>query len=500
MDITFAKPGVPTTGALAVAVFEESRLSSVAAAIDRKTKGALSRAMEASRFAGKRNQTLSLLAPDGLKLGRIILIGLGKEAEVDGLGLEAAGGRVISRLRASGQQIAAIHIDRPKGSNIKPAEVAARIAFGAKLASYRFDRYRTTLKAEKKPSLKRISVMCRETAEARRAYARLGKIADGVFFTRDLVSEPANIMYPESLAKEARKLTKLGVKVEVLGRDRMKKLGMGALLGVAQGSARKPQLVIMRWDGASPRAKEKRPIAFVGKGVTFDSGGISLKPSGGMEDMKWDMAGSAAVIGLMSALAGRRARVNAVGIVGLVENMPSSTAQHPGDVVRSMSGQTVEVINTDAEGRLVLADALWYTQQRFKPRMLIDVATLTGAIIVALGHGYAGLFANDDKTARQLEEAGQQTGELLWRMPLNDLYEKDIESSIADMKNVGAGRWGGAISAAQFLQRFVKDVPWAHIDIAGMAWSTKDAPTVPRGGTGYGVRLLDRLVADHYEE
>ncbi|MHB1060253.1 MAG: leucyl aminopeptidase, partial [Rhodanobacter sp.] len=288
------------------------------------------------------------------------------------------------------------------------------------------------------------------------------------------------------------------VTVELLNEKQMKKLGMGALLGVGQGSERESHIAVMRWDGA-PSAKDKRPVAFIGKGVTFDTGGISIKPAAGMEEMKWDMAGAGAVIGLMKALAGRKAKVNAVGVVGMVENMPSGTAQRPGDVVTSMSGQTIEVINTDAEGRLVLADAIWYCRDRFKPKAMIDLATLTGAIIVSLGQLHAGLFANDDALADSLLAAGKASGEPLWRMPLGDGYDKLINSDIADMKNTG-GRYGGSITAAQFIKRFVKDTPWAHLDIAGMAWSDKDAPTTPKGATAFGVRLLDRLVADNYEE
>jgi len=283
--------------------------------------------------------------------------------------------------------------------------------------------------------------------------------------------------------------------VEVLGPKEMAKLGFGALLGVAQGSANEARMVVMHWNGG-PRGK--KPVAFIGKGVTFDTGGISIKPAGGMEDMKWDMAGAGCVVGLMAALAGRKAKVNAVGLVGLVENMPSGTAQRPGDVVTTMSGQTVEIINTDAEGRLVLADVLWYCQQKFDPAFMVDLATLTGAIIISLGHEHAGLFSNDDALSEKLLAAGTATGEKLWRMPLGDAYDEQIKSDIADMKNVGT-RGGGSISAAQFIQRFVNKKPWAHLDIAGMAWHGKTTPTIPKGATAYGVRLLDRLVADHYE-
>ena len=303
---------------------------------------------------------------------------------------------------------------------------------------------------------------------------------------------------PLTIAEDARGLRKLGVKVEVIGERRMQQMGMGALLGVNQGSVREPQLLVMRWNGAPQRAKQ-RPVAFVGKGVTFDTGGISLKPSGGMEDMKWDMAGAGAVIGAMRAIAARKAKANVVGVCGLVENMPSGNAQRPGDVVKSMSGQTIEVINTDAEGRLVLADALWYTQKRFRPQAMIDLATLTGAIIVSLGHVHAGLFSDNDELADALSAAGIAEGEPVWRLPIGDQYDKDINSDIADMKNVGAGRAAGSITAAQFLSALRIKFPWAHLDIAGMAWSNKAKPTVPKGGTGFGVRLLDRLVADKYE-
>jgi leucyl aminopeptidase len=322
-----------------------------------------------------------------------------------------------------------------------------------------------------------------------------------VFLTRDLVSEPANVIYPETLAAEAGRLAELGVDVEILDEHKMRKLGMNALLAVGQGSARPPRVVVMQWNGANDSGGPRsQPLAFVGKGVTFDTGGISIKPAAGMGDMKWDMAGSAVVIGLMRLLAARNAPVNAVGVVGLVENMPSGTAQRPGDIVTSMSGQTIEVLNTDAEGRLVLADALWYCQDRFKPRLIVDLATLTGAVIVALGHHRAGMFSNNDELAERLVQAGKAVGEQVWRLPLDESYDRDIDSDAADVKNIGGGRAAGSIIGAQFLQRFVNEAPWAHLDIAGTAWSTKDAPTVPKGATAFGVRLLDQFVSQHYEK
>jgi leucyl aminopeptidase len=367
---------------------------------------------------------------------------------------------------------------------------------GAVLRHYRFDRYRTTEKAQDKPKLGKLTLATAEATAAKAAFAPMKAVAEGVFLTRDLVSEPANVLTPAEFADRCRDLTKLGLEVEVLGPKEMKKLGFGALLGVAQGSINEPRMVVMRWNGS--KKKGEKPVCFVGKGVTFDTGGISIKPAAGMEDMKWDMAGAGTVAGLMAALAGRKAKVDAVGLLGLVENMPGHNAQRPGDVVKSASGQTIEVINTDAEGRLVLADVFHYAIERYDPRFMVDLATLTGAIIIALGHEHAGLFSNDDELSARIEAAGRATGELCWRMPLADAYDTQLKSDIADMKNVG-GRPGGSITAAQFLQRFVQGKRWAHLDIAGTAWSGKDSGTVPKGATAFGVRLLDRLVADHYE-
>ena len=498
MKLNFVSISLPRTGPLVVGVLSGRTLLATGERVDKATKGALTRAMNASRFKGEKGQTLAVVAPGGVGANQVVLVGLGEADRFDDLAAQAFGGAVYKAVAGTGDKSAVVAVDPVKGSKLSASDAAANVAYGALLASYRFDKYRTKEKADAKPSLTTLNVASRDSADARKKFAPLAKIADGVFFTRDLVSEPANVIYPVSLAQQARSLTKLGVTVQVLDEKQMAKLGMGALLGVAQGSAHKPRLVVMRWNGARG-ARNKQPIAFVGKGVTFDSGGISIKPAANMEDMKWDMGGSGVVIGLMKALAGRKAKVNAVGVVGLVENMPSATAQRPGDVVKTMSGQTVEVINTDAEGRLVLADAMWYCQDRFKPHTLIDLATLTGAIIVWLGMENAGLFANDDEISDRLTAAGKSVGEPVWRMPLGDAYDKLINSDIADMKNVG-GRWGGSITAAQFLQRFIRDgVKWAHLDIAGVTWSSSDKPTVPKGGTAFGVRLLDRLVADNYE-
>jgi leucyl aminopeptidase len=500
MKITFANPGLPETGVLVVGVLDGRKLGDSANALDKKMSGGLVRAIKASRFKGSKGHSLPLLAPGGTKLDRVLLVGLGKPAAIDASAMQALGGQLYGALSTKGHATVQVLIDAFEKCKMRPDEMAAEVAFGARLRSYRFDKYRTKEKAEDKPSLKNLKINCKGSAKARTAFSPKNKVADGVFFTRDLVSEPANVLYPETLAKQAQSLTKLGVKVEVLGEAQMHKLGMGALLGVGQGSVRESKMVVMQWNGKKGKGKKDAPVAFVGKGVTFDTGGISIKPSGGMEDMKWDMGGSGVVIGLMKALAGRKANANVVAVVGLVENMPSGNAQRPGDIVTSMSGQTIEVLNTDAEGRLVLADALWYTKERFKPKFMVDLATLTGAIIICLGNEKAGLFSNDDKLSKQLSEAGEAVGESVWRMPMGDNYDRMINCDAADMKNISGGRGAGSITAAQFLKRFVDKTPWAHLDIAGVTWTGKTTSVVPKGGTAFGVRLLDRLVADNYEK
>jgi leucyl aminopeptidase len=494
MKISFAEPVLPSKGAAVVLVEEGKKLSPAAKELDKQSKGAIKRAIGASKFEGKKGQSLEIMAPAGSELDRILLAGTGKEfGELEQQNL---GGNLVSKLNNSGSSEVTVIVD---AGTKDLATAAANIALGARLASYRFDKYLTKQNDGNdngKPTLKSVKVGVADTAAAKKAYGPMDKVADGVFFSRDLVSEPGNVIYPETLAEQCKELTKLGVKVEVFDVKKLEKLGMRALLGVGQGSAHESRMVVMTWNGA---AKSKQPVAFVGKGVTFDTGGISLKPGPGMEEMKWDMGGSGTVIGLMKALAGRKAKVNAVGLVGLVENMPDGKAQRPGDIVKSMSGQTIEILNTDAEGRLVLADVLWYCQDKFKPQFIVDLATLTGAIIIGLGHEYAGMFANDDKLAEKLTAAGVATEEKVWRMPLHESYDKKLKSDAADMKNIG-GRDAGSITAAQFLQRFVNKTPWAHLDIAGMAWSKESKPTVPKGATGFGVRLLDRFVADNYEK
>ena len=518
LDVTFVKPTLPRGGALVVPLAEGAGLGGLAADLDAAAGGAVKRALAAAEFKGRKGQSCTVWAPmpEGQPgPSRVVAVGLGKGAELSAEAAEAAGGAALPLVRAEREATVASEAMAP--------EFAAAFAMGMALRGYRFDRYRTTEKEEDKPKLERVSLATGSVPDAKAAWAPMRAVADGVFLARDLVSEPPNVLNPEAMADRCLELEKLGVQVEILGPKEMKKLGMGAILGVSQGSDNEPRIAVMQWNGASGNGNGKkakaanRPVAFIGKGVTFDTGGISIKPAGGMEDMKFDMAGGAAVIGLMAALAGRRAKVDAVGLVGMVENMPSGNAQRPGDVVKTMSGKTVEVINTDAEGRLVLADVMSYCQDRFQPAAMVDLATLTGAIIVALGHEHAGLFSNDDELAARIAAAGKSTGEACWRMPLGDAYDKQIKSDIADMKNVGGGRQGGSITAAQFLQRFVgggsgkeKDknggagagqqhLPWAHLDIAGTAWTTKDLASVPKGATGFGVRLLDRMVAAHYE-
>ncbi|SFS41714.1 leucyl aminopeptidase [Brevundimonas viscosa] len=476
---------------LAVLVNEGRKLCGAGGQLDQAGSGALTRAMNASRFTGGSNSTLIVAAPAGVDAQTVVLTGAGEAEKFDDLALEAAAGAAYQAVKMSGAKV--LTIDAAHLS----ADQAARAAFAARLAGYRFLKYRTTLKPEKTPSIETIRVVAADVDAARAAYDAFAAVAAAVEFSRDLVSEPANVLYPAEFARRVKALETLGLEVEILGEPELEKLGFRTLLAVGQGSERESQVAIMKWNGGKAG---DAPIAFVGKGVCFDTGGISIKPADGMEEMKWDMGGAAAVAGLMHALAGRKAKVNAVGVLGLVENMPDGKAQRPGDVVMSLSGQSVEVLNTDAEGRLVLADCLWYTQERFKPKFMIDLATLTGAMIVSLGLEYAGVFSNSDEVAGAIVEAAPKVGENVWRMPIPAAYERHIDSPIADVKNTGNGRAGGSITAALFLQRFTNGVPWAHIDIAPTAW-VKDSknPTVPDGAVGWGVRTLDRMVADRYE-
>jgi leucyl aminopeptidase len=455
--------------------------------------GLIKRAAETNQFKGKNGASLDILAPEGLKAKRLIVMGVGKPAELKDNDFLKLGGTVAGKLRAGADAVTVI-AELPKGT--MTADQAATLAAGIRLRAYKFDRYKTKKKEGEETALRaNVSIAVGDATAARKAFVPNAHIVDGVITARDLVNEPPNILFPVEFARRAGQLRKLGVAVDVLDVNAMKRLGMGALLGVAQGSTQPGRTVIMRWNGGK---RGDQPVAFIGKGVCFDTGGISIKPAGSMEDMKGDMGGAACVVGLMQALASRKAKANVVGAIGLVENMPDGNAQRPGDIVTSMSGQTIEIINTDAEGRLVLADVLWYVAKKFKPKFMVDLATLTGAIMVALGTEYAGLFSNNDELAERLIKVGLATGERVWRMPLGPEYDKQIDSQFADVKNTG-GRNGGSITAAQFLQRFVDSTPWAHLDIAGTAMGAPKTEINQSWGSGFGVRLLDRLVAEHYE-
>ncbi|MCH4093507.1 MAG: leucyl aminopeptidase [Acetobacter peroxydans] len=488
LQISFSSEIRPVGGSLAVLVPQGENRPAVFTELDTALSGALSRAAKAEDFTGKDGTSCVVLAPSAA-FERIVLVGLGKAEELDAFAAEKAGGLAASLLGRA--EKAALVTGELSGV------LAAHVALGAVLGAYHFGLYHGAPEVLDTHKLHALAVLSAHAAEADAAWPSLLAVARGVVLARDLVTEPANVLNPVEFAERAQTLRAHGLEVEVLDRPAMEKLGFGALLGVAQGSTNEPRMVIMRWNGGKADAA---PLAFVGKGVTFDSGGISIKPAAGMEDMKWDMAGAAAVTGLMATLALRKAEVNAVGLVGLVENMVSGTAQRPGDVVRSASGQTIEVLNTDAEGRLVLADVLWYARDRFAPRLIVDLATLTGAIIISLGHEYAGLFSNNEALASGLADAGAFTGEKLWRMPLGKAYDKLLKSDIADMQNISGGRAGGSITAAQFLKRFVGETPWAHLDIAGVAWDDKARNGQPKGASGFGVRLLDRFVRTGFEQ
>ena len=496
LKFTFSENTVPTGETFVVFVADDLALPKSAIALSEKLQPLLTRAAESEKFKAKAQSTLTVLAPESLDVERIVFLGIGPAGEREKLNWLTMGGSLCSKLPAS--KAASILFETADGVQVQPEHVAD-FALGLELKAYAFESYKTKKKdgegAEPGPSA--VSLLVAGKTAAKKAFKSREAVAEGVILARNLVNEPPNILYPVEFAERASQLEKLGVEVEVLDEKHLKKLGMRALLAVGQGSERDSRVVIMRWNGAAD--EKAQPIAFVGKGVTFDTGGISIKPAGGMEDMKGDMAGAACVVGLMHTLAARKARVNVIGAIGAVENMPDGNAQRPGDIVTSMSGQTIEIINTDAEGRLVLADVLWHVQTEYKPKFVLDLATLTGAILVALGQEYAGLYSNNDELAERLFKAGDVTGERVWRMPLAAAFDKMIDSRFADMKNTG-GRFGGSITGAQFVQRFVGETPWAHIDIAGTGMASPTTDINRSWGSGWGVRLLDRLVSDFYEE
>ena len=494
--LTLEFASVPTRTQGVLIVFCEAGLkfgSATRKALD-PVADLVARAAAAERFTGRNGSTLDILAPGGLDVSRLVVVGVGKAGGLKAQDFVKLGGAAMGKVPAAATEVA-IFAELASGA-LKPDQ-AAEVALGTQLRAYVFDRYKTKRKeGDERAKTVKVVIAVASVPPVQKAYAARAAVADGVLLARDLVNEPANVLYPEEFARRTTSLKKLGVAVEVLDVAAMKKLGMNTLLGVGQGSAHESRCVIMRWNGGR---KGVAPVAFIGKGVCFDTGGISIKPAGSMEDMKGDMAGAACVVGLMQALAARKARVNAVGAIGIVENMPDGNAQRPGDIVTTMSGQTIEIINTDAEGRLVLADVLHYVNTRFKPKFMVDLATLTGAIIIALGHQYAGLFSNNDQLAERLLKAGQATGERLWRMPVGPEFDKQIESKFADMKNVG-GRPAGSITAALILSRFVDKTPWAHLDIAGTGMDSPATDINKSWASGFGVQLLDRLVAEHYEK
>jgi len=484
MQIRFAdsRPSGDYALVLPVTGKDRSGLSSLGSA-----QQAVVATLDRQRFEGDAATASEQFIEENGAVRRLLIVGVGQNGDQSA---EQLGGTAVARLITSGEKTAVIDVTGFDDDK------AARVGFAAALRSWRHDRYRTKLKDNQKPTLEEVVIVGGGKAAEERYASRWAPVAEGVALTRELVTEPANIIYPESFVERVREsLNGSGVEIEVLDRAQMEKLGMGALLGVAQGSVREARLLILKWNGGG----QAPTTAFVGKGVTFDTGGISIKPAAGMEAMKWDMGGAGAVAGAMKAIALRKAKANVVGICGLVENMPGGNAQRPGDVVTTMSGQTVEVINTDAEGRLVLADALTYVQRNYKPSTIIDLATLTGAILISLGHEWAGLFSNNEELASQLQKAGEQSGDKLWRMPMGEPFDRLIDSPIADMKNVGP-REGGSITAAQFIQRFIDNgVRWAHVDMAGKAWADKPSSTYDKGATGYGARLLDQYVEDVLE-
>ncbi|PCJ25241.1 MAG: leucyl aminopeptidase [Rickettsiales bacterium] len=501
LNISFENQDLYANEAIAVLIDDQLKMDSSAMEIDQKHHGLISKLIEdANKFKGETGQALTLTTSDKEgNLRNLIIVGIGDASKLKAYELEEIGGTIYSQAKACRASSAGVAVGGHIGE-FAESEASALLASGALLAAYKFDKYQTKQKDEDKCVTDEFNVVTGDHDAAYKAFEVKKSIAMGVYFARDLVTEVPNVLYPESYAEQiATRLEPIGVDVEVLGEREMHNLGMGAMLGVGQGSARESKLVIMRYNGA---ADDVKPVCFVGKGVTFDTGGISIKPSANMGDMKYDMGGSASVVGAMKALALRSAKANVIGIVGLVENMPGGNAQRPGDVVTTMSGQTVEILNTDAEGRLVLADCVTYLQEKFDPECVIDLATLTGAITVALASTYAGCFANDEELAKNLIASSVESNEKLWRMPLHKDYDEMIKSPIADMANIGGARGqAGSSTAAHFIGRFIKDgVKWAHLDIAGMAWNSSDKnPICPKGAVGFGVKLLNQFVQDHYE-
>ncbi len=488
MKIQFSPLTLPTNGNALFLMAKGAPLSKLAQQLDAQTQGALTRALEVEEFSASKDALIHIVAPSGSELKRVLILGVGSGSDLD---VQQAADTLVKHIEA-------LRLTELNVITEEPAQ-AAHFAYGLQLSHYRFDKYHTQPQQQAKYQLESVTFSSASPQVAQDMYQPLDAIVEGVKVTRDLIWEPANVVYPESYAQFCECLTEHGLEVEVVNSQTMAELGMGALLGVGQGSARESLMVILKYSGGDA---SQAPVAFLGKGVTFDSGGLSLKPNASMNTMKEDMGGAATVTGLMVTLAKRQAKVNAIGVLGLVENMPSDKAQRPSDVVTSMSGQTIEVMNTDAEGRLVLCDLMTYTQRNFKPQAMFDLATLTGAVLIALGEEIAGVFSNNDALVEQLTTAGEVEQEPVWRLPMGGQFDRLLNSDIADMRNNGNKlRIGGASVAAQFLARFVEnDTPWVHIDIAGTAWTSEGLPNKPKGATGYGVRLLDRLVKEQFEK
>lgn len=498
--LSFEKLALPKSGTLILLSAEEGGLSPLGKELDKANDGIISNAIKTADFKSSKNSLLELITPGQTSFDRIIIAGTGKALTISDLSLRQLGGTIAGAMLSKKIEDATLVAELD--TELDDVDLAANLALGVALRQYNFDKYKKQPADSDKSvkfKIKKIAIQTVEPTASKKLYnAEYEPLFHGITAARDLVNEPSNVLGPDEYAKRIADLKSLGLEIEILDEKAMQKLGMNALLGVGAGSRQGSYLAIMKWKGAPAKSKED-PIAIVGKGVTFDTGGISIKGAAGMEDMKGDMGGSATVVGLMQTLARRKAKVDVIGVVGLVENMPDGMAQRPGDIVTSMSGQTIEIINTDAEGRLVLADALWYTQDKYKPKYMINLATLTGAIMVALGKEHAGLFSNNDELADMLTESGNRTGEKVWRMPLGTAYDKLINSQFADMKNTG-GRWGGAITAAQFLQRYVNETPWAHIDIAGVAMASNKTATSQSWGSGYGVDLLNDWIKENFEK
>ncbi len=482
LEILFNNERIVAGAVKVIGITEQSRIKSPFLTDEENLL--LAKKSLADGFCGKVGSSAEIIT----KKGKTIALGLGKNpTEFD---LQNCGAHLVAKLFKA--ETAVVCMEKFKSIKLSETEIAHNLAFGILLGSYRFDKYFTTKKTEDYPNLERVIFKIKNADKVNDGFKKYAALANAVRYGRDLCNEPANYLTPEVFAADIKRLEYLGLEVEILGKKELQEKNFGCLLAVAKGSALEPKVVIIKWKG-NPQ-NDKWDLALVGKGVTFDSGGISIKPSSGMEDMKQDMTGAAVVVASLKALALQCAHKNIIGIVGLVENMPSGDATRPGDVVTSMSGQTVEIINTDAEGRLVLADCLWYIQQEYGVKKIVDIATLTGATMRALGEEYAGIFANNDKFANTLISSGVKTGEKLWRMPLGEAYNKKINSDIADMKNIGGALAGGS-TAACFLERFIqKGVVWAHLDIAGVDKENKGKPLCPKGATAFGIRLLNNFI------